>query len=101
MDRPPDTASRRPPLRDVVVIRLVRLAFLCLGLLVLFAIRNGGQAPTRPRPGAPEGRPAGGITATFSIVAADPENGVIGAAVASKYPAVGKVVPYARAGVGA
>jgi uncharacterized Ntn-hydrolase superfamily protein len=40
-------------------------------------------------------------TATFSIVAADPETGVCGAAVASKYPAVGEVVPYVRAGVGA
>jgi uncharacterized Ntn-hydrolase superfamily protein len=41
------------------------------------------------------------ISRTFSIVAVDPETGVCGAAVASKYPAVGKVVPYARAGVGA
>lgn len=41
------------------------------------------------------------ITGTFSIVAVDPESGVCGAAVASKYPAVGKVVPYVRAGVGA
>jgi uncharacterized Ntn-hydrolase superfamily protein len=41
------------------------------------------------------------ITATFSIVAADPETGVCGAAVASKYPAVGKVVPFVRPGVGA
>lgn len=41
------------------------------------------------------------ITATFSIVAVDPESGACGAAVASKYPAVGKVVPYVRAGVGA
>lgn len=41
------------------------------------------------------------ITATFSIVAVDPDNEVCGAAVASKYPAVGKVVPYVRAGVGA
>ncbi len=41
------------------------------------------------------------VTGTFSIVAADPETGVCGAAVASKYPAVGKVVPYVRAGVGA
>ncbi len=45
--------------------------------------------------------PPGGVTATFSIVAADPETGVCGAAVASKYPAVGKVVPFVRAGVGA
>ncbi len=41
------------------------------------------------------------ITATFSIVAVDPENGICGAAVASKYPAVGRVVPYVRADVGA
>jgi uncharacterized Ntn-hydrolase superfamily protein len=31
----------------------------------------------------------------------DPDSGVCGAAVASKYPAVGRIVPYARAGVGA
>ena len=41
------------------------------------------------------------ITATFSIVAVDPESGVCGAAVASKYPAVGRVVPYVRSKVGA
>ena len=46
-------------------------------------------------------RPAQDVTGTFSIVAVDPESGMCGAAVASKYPAVGKVVPYARAGVGA
>ncbi len=40
-------------------------------------------------------------TATFSIVAADPQTGIVGAAVASKYPAVGKVVPAVQAGVGA
>lgn len=41
------------------------------------------------------------ISSTFSIVAIDPESGVCGAAVASRYPAVGRVVPYVRAGVGA
>jgi uncharacterized Ntn-hydrolase superfamily protein len=46
-------------------------------------------------------KPEKGITATFSIVAVDPENGVCGAAVASKYPAVGKVVAYVRPNVGA
>lgn len=40
------------------------------------------------------------LTATFSIVAVDPQLGICGAAVASKYPAVGKVVPHVRAGVG-
>jgi uncharacterized Ntn-hydrolase superfamily protein len=48
-----------------------------------------------------EYRTRGHVTGTFSIVAVDPETGVCGAAVASKYPAVGKVVPYVRAGVGA
>lgn len=38
---------------------------------------------------------------TFSIVACDPANGDLGVAVASKFPAVGAVVPWARAGVGA
>lgn len=42
-----------------------------------------------------------GVSGTFSIVAVDPNAGVCGAAVASRYPAVGKVVPYVRAGVGA
>lgn len=41
------------------------------------------------------------ISRTFSIVAVDPATGECGAAVASKYPEVGRVVPYARAGVGA
>ena len=45
--------------------------------------------------------PDAGVSGTFSIVAVDPDTGTCGAAVASKYPAVGKVVPYARAGVGA
>ncbi len=38
---------------------------------------------------------------TFSIAAADLESGDWGVAVASKFPAVGAVVPFARAGVGA
>lgn len=42
-----------------------------------------------------------GLSGTFSIVAVDPATGECGAAVASKYPAVGKVVPHVRAGVGA
>lgn len=41
------------------------------------------------------------IIATFSIAAVDPVTGECGAAVASKFPAVGKVVAHARAGVGA
>src|SRR6185503_17749326 len=46
-------------------------------------------------------RATGGRPMTFSIVACDPSNGDLGVAVASKFPAVGAVVPWARAGVGA
>jgi len=46
-------------------------------------------------------RPEADLTGTFSIVAVDPKRGVCGAAVASKYPSVGRIVPYVRAGVGA
>ncbi|BCW96564.1 MAG: DUF1028 domain-containing protein [Fimbriimonadales bacterium] len=38
---------------------------------------------------------------TFSIVGADPKTGEVGVAVASKFLAVGSVVPFAQAGVGA
>jgi uncharacterized Ntn-hydrolase superfamily protein len=38
---------------------------------------------------------------TFSIVAADPEAGDWGIAVASRFPCVGAVVPWAKAGIGA
>src|SRR3954469_15964406 len=38
---------------------------------------------------------------TFSIVARDPETGDLGIAVASKFLAVGSVVPHANAGIGA
>lgn len=47
---------------------------------------------------APPGDP---LIATFSICACDPETGEVGAAVASMYPAVGKVVPFVKSGVGA
>lgn len=41
------------------------------------------------------------LVATFSIVARDPDTGDLGVATASKFLAVGAVVPFARAGVGA
>jgi uncharacterized Ntn-hydrolase superfamily protein len=46
----------------------------------------------------PEGEP---VVATFSIVAYDPETQELGVAVQSKFIAVGSVVPWAKAGVGA
>lgn len=41
------------------------------------------------------------VVATFSIVACDPDTGKIGVAVQSKFIAVGAVVPFANAAVGA
>lgn len=41
------------------------------------------------------------IVATFSIVGRDPQTGDLGVAVQSKFLAVGSVVPWAKAGVGA
>jgi uncharacterized Ntn-hydrolase superfamily protein len=41
------------------------------------------------------------VIATFSIVAFDPETEALGVAVQSKFLAVGAIVPWARAGVGA
>jgi uncharacterized Ntn-hydrolase superfamily protein len=46
-------------------------------------------------------RSARDTIATFSIVAFDPETGALGVAVQSKFLAVGSVVPWARAKVGA
>jgi uncharacterized Ntn-hydrolase superfamily protein len=103
---------------------MIRSGFGAVALVVVLAVavhgdcpdfrgevRENGTVPLGGRGDCPDFRgavrengtvPSGGrVTATFSIVAADPEAGVCGAAVASKYPAVGRVVPYVRAGVGA
>jgi uncharacterized Ntn-hydrolase superfamily protein len=62
------------------------LPFVVLAALLL-AVESGMAGPPHPR--------------TFSIVAADPERGEVGVAVASRFFAVGTVVPHAKAGVGA
>jgi uncharacterized Ntn-hydrolase superfamily protein len=66
------------------------LAVFALGLLL-------SPAPADP-PRADDGTP---LVATFSIVARDPGTGDLGVAVQSKFPNVGGIVPWARAGVGA
>jgi len=59
-------------------------------LAVLFTVASATVAPAAPpRPG------------TFSIVAVDPAAGEAGVAVASRFFAVGAVVPFARGGAGA
>ena len=59
-------------------------------LLLPCALLAAGDLPAAP--------PA---PSTFSIAAADPATGEVGVAVASRFFAVGAVVPWARAGVGA
>jgi uncharacterized Ntn-hydrolase superfamily protein len=69
--------------------------WIVLVALVWFDSPSWADPPPTPAAAMPD------VTATFSIIAVDPESRVCGAAVASKYPAVGKVVPYVRADVGA
>lgn len=65
----------------------------CL-LVLLAGLCSVTPGPARPAPEPPR-------VATFSIVAHDPARQEWGIAVASKFLAVGSVVPWARAGVGA
>lgn len=66
-------------------------------VLIACAVPQAVSAPGRCTLGAPAALPV----ATFSIVAMDSVTGEIGVAVASRFFAVGAVVPWARAGVGA
>lgn len=81
-------------MNEIVSVSSVRV---CVAMMVLAVVLLGGcGVENTARDGAEFG-----VSGTFSIVAVDVEAGVCGAGVASKYPAVGKVVPYVRAGVGA
>ena len=77
-------------------MNLRRLVGVCFGSvsIIALAIVPGSQARD-PVPAGTE------PCATFSIVATDPETKEHGVAVASKVLAVGAVVPWAKAGVGA
>jgi uncharacterized Ntn-hydrolase superfamily protein len=63
-------------------------------LLALSGVQGAGCAAAPRAAGEP-------VVATFSIVAYDPETQELGVAVQSKFIAVGSVVPWAKAGVGA
>lgn len=69
------------------ILKILQLQVFCFSLTAMIS--------------AEELKPEFGVSGTFSIVAVDPETGECGAAVASKYPDVGRVVPYVRADVGA
>src|SRR5688572_5013188 len=72
---------------------------LCLATLPLCALAGGCAGIPRAQPEAVLS-PAD-MGSTFSIVGRDPENGDVGVAVQSKFFAVGPVVPWVEAGVGA
>jgi uncharacterized Ntn-hydrolase superfamily protein len=74
-----------------------RAAFLCLtvSLFTLHASRLSAQQPTEATPHFQK------LAHTYSIVAWDSATGDLGVVVQSKFPNVGGIVPWARAGVGA
>ena len=71
------------------------LRFLCA------TIYTGVLALASTEPHQPNSKEDDLLVTTFSIVGRDPENGDLGVAVQSKFFAVGAVVPWAKAGVGA
>lgn len=73
------------------MLKLHRLALIVLFLLLTGCARQTLQHAAPPDP----------PVATFSIVAFDPATKELGVAVQSKFIAVGAVVPWAKAGVGA
>jgi uncharacterized Ntn-hydrolase superfamily protein len=81
--------------------RRFRLMSCVLAVVAAIALASAMGADRSDSPAAASAGPGPQVIATFSIAAVDPEAGVCGAAVASKYPAVGKAVAFARAGVGA
>ncbi len=85
----PLSAGRNALVRGPVSVLPLRAVAAVLGVLVAAAGIGPGATAAPPGP------------ATFSIVAADPAAGEVGVAVASRFFAVGTVVPFAKAGVGA
>ena len=68
---------------------------------VCATIYTGFLALTSTELHQPNSKVADFLVTTFSIVGRDPENGDLGVAVQSKFFAVGAIVPWAKAGVGA
>ena len=74
----------------------MRRTLLAVPLLAILASLPAASAPPVADPAEPPE-----VVATFSIVGYDPDAKEWGVAVASKFLAVGSVVPWAQAGVGA
>lgn len=78
--------------RSIVASAVAAILIVALATVAVLARRPAAGAIV---PDSPE------LVSTFSIVAFDPETGDLGVAVQSKFFAVGRVVPFAAAGVGA
>ncbi len=97
------TTRQRGDARFGVTAGAILLAALCLTVVApnpLMAVNARSVHSCSTVTEAREG-PHDPIVATFSIVACDTTEGIWGVAVASKFLAVGSVVPWARGGVGA
>jgi uncharacterized Ntn-hydrolase superfamily protein len=77
------------------------LAAVLLSLLLAQSPAKGNTETEAEDSGADGRKLDRSLVSTFSIVAGDPEAGELGVAVASRFFAVGSVVPWARADVGA
>lgn len=77
------------------------LATVLLSVLLGQSPINKNVENEAPGAGVAGGAQDRSLVSTFSIVAGDPETGELGVAVASRFFAVGSVVPWARADVGA
>lgn len=98
MVRPPNRGFKNAVRASAsTTLRLVLLSSLAAALVAVVAPLPGTDAT------APAGHPLQlpELVSTFSIVAFDPETGDLGVAVQSKFFAVGPVVPFAAASVGA
>jgi len=73
--------------------------FVAAALLPVWTAIPLATAPVPGRPSPVDFRQP--VVSTFSIVARDPATGELGVGVASRFFAVGAVVPWARAGIGA
>src|SRR5207245_1245519 len=92
------------PIAEDRHMRYLHLAALCLVLLLFPLVpapRGADATPLAETRGADATPLADDVCHTFSIVAYDPDKQEWGVGVASKVLAVGAVVPFAKAGVGA
>ena len=90
-----DKMARENRSRNMVMARML------FTLLVSLALANGSTQAQAAAAGVAEPRLPRSPVSTFSIVAGDPATGELGIAVASRFFAVGSVVPWAQADMGA